>query len=190
MKRVRNDYPSTRSKDRIFSNGTARRKDGSATTQEGDLSKSEFAISFLFGTRGVNRPWQTKNVPRFASALYNPALSLPPTRSQFLIRRFITVVLSFLILDIGTFHPLDPKLFDLATIPFFARLWSGRITLDEIGVRVTNTLANWVMNYAFICFFANCWACLVVGVGLSKPEAWPPGFGALSDAWTLRRCWG
>ncbi|KAL9076087.1 MAG: hypothetical protein Q9161_001134 [Pseudevernia consocians] len=159
--------------------------------KESASSKYDFALSFLFGTRGINKPWQAKNVPAFSSPNY-PSHPLPPTRRQFLLRRSITILLSLLTLDIGTFYPLHPKIFDLATIPLFARLpsSSGGISADEIVHRIANTVANWIVNYAFICFFANSWACFVVAVGWSEPGAWPPGFGSLADAWTLRRFWG
>lgn len=91
-------------------------------------------------------------------------------------------------MDFGTSQYLDLKIFALDTVPFFARL--SHVTFDEMAVRMINTLALWVINYAFICFFANCWAVLAVGLGVSRPEAWPPGFGNVSDAWTLRRYWG
>ena len=177
-------YP-TGSKARKDSNGTGRRKDVLTSAPDEVPSKYDFALAFLFGTRGINKPWQSKNVAPF-SLNYS---ALPPTRPQFLSRRSLTVVLAFLTIDIGTFHPLDPKLFDLATIPVLARLPLG-FASDEIISRTINTVVNWIINYAFICFFANCWACLVVLSGLSVPEAWPPGFAALADAWTLRRFWG
>ena len=147
-------------------------------------TKFAFAIALLFGTRGVNTPWQAKNTPPFSSK-YS---SRPPSRLQFLARRCLTLIFGFLIMDFGTTLPLDPKIFALDTIPFFARL--SHVTFEEMAVRTINTIALWVINYAFICFFANCWAVVAVGLGWSRPEAWPPGFGNMSDAWTLRRYWG
>ena len=147
-------------------------------------TKFAFAIALLFGTRGVNTPWQSKNTPRFSS-IYS---SRPPSRLQFLARRCLTVLLGFLIMDFGTARYLDPKIFALDTVPFFARL--SHVTIEGMVVRMVNMLALWVINYALICFFANCWAVFAVGLGMSRPEAWPPGFGSVSDAWTLRRAWG
>ena len=147
-------------------------------------TKFAFAIALLFGTRGVNTPWQSKNTPPFSSK-YS---SRPPSRLQFLARRCLTVLLGFLIMDFGTSLHLDPKIFALDTVPFFARL--SHVTLEETGTKMMNTLALWVINYAFICFFANCWAVFAVALGVSRPEAWPPGFGNVSDAWTLRMFWG
>jgi hypothetical protein len=147
--------------------------------------KWSFIIDLLFSPRGVNRAWAAKNIPHFRSS--DPAYV--PTRAAFLRRRLTSTLISFLLFDvIANSPPPDPSMFSLSTIPFFRRL--DDVTSSELALRLSSTLAFWISTYCIVNVINGVFALFCVGLGVSEAKDWPPIFGAVGEASSVRRFWG
>lgn len=144
-----------------------------------------FVTDLLLSPRGVNREWAVKNIPHFRSS--NPAYV--PTRSAFLRRRLTSTLVSFLLYDaIANFPPPDPSMFSPSTIPFFRRF--SDVTSSELALRLSSTLTFWINTYCIINVINGVLALFCVGLGLSEAKDWPPIFGAVGEAFSVRKFWG
>lgn len=144
-----------------------------------------FVTDLLFSPRGINREWAVKNIPHFRSS--DPAYV--PTRSAFLRHRLTSTLISFLLYDaIANFPPPDPSMFSPSTIPFFRRF--SDVTSSELTLRLSSTLAFWINTYCIINVINGILALFCVGLGLSEAKDWPPIFGAVGEAFSVRRFWG
>ena len=70
----------------------------------------------------------------------------------------------------------------------FSRL--SEVTAKEFMTR--NVITFWfaIVNVLYLTWIYSLLALVSVGTGMSPPAAWPPLFGSLSDASTLRGFWG
>lgn len=147
--------------------------------------KCSFIIDLLFSPRGVNRAWAAKHIPHFRSS--DPAYV--PTRAAFLRRRFTSTLVSFLVFDfLANSPPPDPSTFSPSTIPFFRRL--DDVTSPELALRLSSTLGFWVNTYCIVNVINGVFALFCVGLGVSEAKDWPPIFGAVGVAFSVRRFWG
>ncbi|KAK0204106.1 membrane bound O-acyl transferase family-domain-containing protein [Desarmillaria ectypa] len=64
------------------------------------------------------------------------------------------------------------------------------ITSQGIYLQAINVWAWWTNLYASLQMLYSLIAAICVGSGISEPQFWPPMFGKLHDAYTLRRAWG
>ncbi|KAJ5629249.1 hypothetical protein N7528_002906 [Penicillium herquei] len=72
-------------------------------------------------------------------------------------------------------------------VPIFRRLWE--VTLEEIVVRLFSIIA---MAMGLVCSqggIYSMFAFIAVLSGINDPSEWPPFYGSLSDAYSLRRLW-
>ena len=72
--------------------------------------------------------------------------------------------------------------------PYFQK---GGLSLTDAGLLWRSTvLAHVVTTYAGLARLYTICSIVSVGVGLTLPGDWPPLFGYLGDAYTVRRSWG
>ena len=145
-----------------------------------------FITDLVFSPRGVGRSWAVSGIPPFSRT----DLTYTPTRSVFLRHRLSSTLISFLLLDILSSLPPPPDsevLFGPARIAYFGRF--SEVTLGEFGLRLTSTIGFWVSTYCIINIIHGTFAVFAVGLGGSEPGAWPPIFGHLSEAYSIRRFW-
>ncbi|KAJ5897569.1 hypothetical protein N7504_007857 [Penicillium tannophilum] len=145
-----------------------------------------FGFWAAFNARCLGTSKQVKNIPQFSSTDPNYI----PSRAAFLRRTAQIAILSYLGLDFLS-SMSDPEVGNRflvpSRVPFFRRLWE--ITLEEVIIRIFSTIA---MGAGLVCSqggIYNILAFTSVLTGMSDPSDWPPFYGSLSDAYSLRRLW-
>ena len=164
-----------------------------------------FAYKMLFNARCIGTPMATPSV-RHVSVVYtrasHEAIDLP--RSCFIRRRALVLLGRYIALCIH----YDPAIFQFTPdgIPFgpadFAPekrrllrklpscLLEGSCpTTRELLVRFHFVLDRIIPDYLVLSCCHNFLAILFFGSSLDSPAEWPPLFGSLADAFTLRRYW-
>nr|APA36955.1 3-acetyltrichothecene 4-O-acetyltransferase [Fusarium praegraminearum] len=148
-------------------------------------------VCVIFNLRGIGTPWQANRVcdhPRF----YQSDKGREPTRTWFIIRQSLTVAWQYLLLDlVYTTTMSTPKedtqrLFAEGTEYMYldanAEQWTVRFITGVIAWaipgRVSIDLPNRVLSI------------LSVLLGFTTPQQWPPLFGSILDAYTIRGFWG
>ena len=148
-------------------------------------SRFWFALDTVFSVRGVSKPWQVKNVPRFSST--DP--SYVPSRRAFLLRKLALILLCFMIYDLlAAQPPPEERLVAASKQPFFRRFHD--MTSEELGFRIACTLGFWISTAALLNLFTETFAFVVVFLGISKPAAWLPSFDSPTEAYSIRQFWG
>ena len=151
-----------------------------------------FRPRFAFGVwaassfRWVGTKREVKNVPHFSAS--DP--SYVPSRGTFLRHAAARILACYLVVDLmGLGHDDEANMvnFDSSKIPFFARF--GEVSLAEFFTRLFVTLGAGLGVYCCQQGLQSIVAFATVALGLSKPEEWRPRFGAMRDAYTVRRFW-
>ena len=147
----------------------------------------QFGISATSSFRWTGTERQVKNIPHFSAS--DP--SYVPSRATFLRQTAIKVVVYYLFIDLlglgGNDEGMSAALFDSSKVPFFTRL--DQISLAEVLMRYSATLAAGLGIYCSQEGLYSILAFVTVALGLSKAEYWRPRFGAMGDAYTVRRFW-
>ena len=147
----------------------------------------QFGLNVTLSPRQVNTPYQVKNVPAW-SRDEPPQV---PSKGKFLRRTTINILLSYLIIDLcslGVQPEQNAIWFSDEKVPLLTR--SNGLGLEEIVIRIFASLSVWLNIF---CTFTICHGLLVllaVGSGWHEVKDWPPPFGSLSEANSVRRYWG
>ena len=148
-------------------------------------SRFWFVLDTVFSVRGVGKPWQVKNVPRFSST--DP--SYIPSRRAFLLRKLALISLCFMIYDLlAAQPPPEERLVAASKQAFFRRFHD--MTSEELGFRIACTLGFGIGSAALLNLLTETFAFIVVALGISKPAAWLPSFNSPIEAYSLRQFWG
>jgi hypothetical protein len=139
--------------------------------------------------RGIRTKWQTKNVPAFP-AYYG--VGSAPKRGQYLLRQTAFVVWYVLIIDFldstASQQSAEEKerLFGPGTeYAYF------NATAEQWVFRVTSSIMSWFLGArAIIDCFYRIYSIVMVGTNLALTEEFPPHFGSMWDAYTIRNYWG
>lgn len=145
-----------------------------------------FGLYAAVSTRNVGTPFEVSGVPRFS----NQDPSYVPTKNVFLGQKAASLIVSYLVLDILTFASQPEQnevLYNSTRIP-----WANpsNISFEKFIVRSTTVLGFWISLYCIIQAYMGSVAFLSVAIGLSRVESWPPGYGPIIEAYTIRRFWG
>ncbi|PWY62637.1 hypothetical protein BO83DRAFT_403733 [Aspergillus eucalypticola CBS 122712] len=144
------------------------------------VARVRFGIWAAFNARCIGTPEQVYRIPEAVTC----------DRAAFLRRSAGIILLSYLGLDVlGSMG--DPEVgsrFLIASrVPLFRRI--SEITTEEIVIRVFSGIAAGIGLLASQGGFYYLFAFTSVFARWSKPQDWPPFYGALSDAYSLRRLW-
>lgn len=147
-----------------------------------------FTTATLLSFRGIGTSWQISGVPSMSPSSVN-------SRFRFIFRQAGITVLQYLVMDF--FTSMEPT-------PEMAESWAeGKewlwikslnphpVTTNDLVSRAMGATLGWfvvgrIMNdvgYRII-------SIIVVSLGISAPEQWPPVFGSYSDCYTLRGYFG
>ncbi|KAJ5526916.1 hypothetical protein N7513_011075 [Penicillium frequentans] len=159
---------------------------GNLLNQKTWRDRFRYGMYAAFNARCLGTSEQVKNIPQFSNTNPNHI----PSRAAFLRRTARIAILSYLGLDLLS-SMSDPdvgsRFLVPSRVPLFRRLWE--ITLEEAIIRVFSTIA---MGTGLVCSqggIYNIFAFTSVLTGMSDPSDWPPFYGSLSDAYSLRRLW-
>ena len=147
----------------------------------------EFGLSVTLNPRQLNTPHQVKNVPRWSH--HEP--QHVPSRNSFLRRTAISVVISYMIVDLcslGAQPERNATLFSDDKVALFTLFES--LEFEEIVIRAIASFMLWLNVFCVFKIFHGLLVILAVGSGFSEVRDWPPPFGPLSEAYSVRRFWG
>jgi len=150
-------------------------------------SRLRFGYWVSLQSRFPATQWAVKNIPSFSRS--NPAYI--PSRVEFLLRNSLKCLVFIFILrasnDLG--NPQDnPTLFSSSRIPLLARL--PEVTTEELSTRIFGVLGYWTVEYMLIDVLYSLVASVTVALHITNVEVWPPVFGSIRDAWSIRQFWG
>lgn len=137
-------------------------------------------------TRMIGTPYQVVGVP--PSSRQDP--NYFPGKLTFLLQKLVVLVRCYLFLDLSSFlsqPEQNPQLFHPGTISW---LDTQNLSFERLIIRCTSVLGFWTSLYCIIEAYMGLLGFLSVGSGLSDVKQWPPGFGSVTEAYTLRRFWG
>ncbi|KAJ5087450.1 hypothetical protein N7456_011066 [Penicillium angulare] len=148
-----------------------------------------YAFELVAFPRAINTPRQVRNVPAHPPYLQRNGDGAQISRNKFLVRQSVIFVWQYLVLDIfQTLAHLDGEDQDpnvgFSKIELFVpfEIWIKRLVLSLMaGFISTRILIDAHYRFSSLVF---------VGLGLDVPDNWPPLFGTMADAYTLRNYWG
>ncbi|KAK2810386.1 hypothetical protein FQN49_008542 [Arthroderma sp. PD_2] len=161
-------------------NATSEKKKGGA------WERLKFGLSATWSFRHIGTPYQVKNVTAFSD---NDQAYIP-SRSRFLLWTCLIFAASYMVLDLITFQvdtEVNLRFFTPKNIPFFRRL--HKVSGEEMTMRTVSIIAS---GLSIICIQRGSYsliAFLSVLFGISEPREWPPLYGSLSQAFSMRRLW-
>ncbi|RDW94071.1 wax synthase family protein [Aspergillus mulundensis] len=143
------------------------------------------ASGLVFSFRGIGTPWEIK----ILKAQAQPHAT-PPTRSRCLLRRAARVLLQIFAVDLIFFGYIDshqrwkPQVFDFET-----EFLGPNTTAEQLIARSHLCIVGIVGLAMLIDLAHGLLAITFIATGLTSCAQWPPAFGRISDAYTVRRFW-
>lgn len=157
----------------------------------GFLVKLICTFGLLTNYRGINTPWQAKNIPEFPRFYINHGSQVRPARAWYILRQTSIIAWQYLLLDIIYLSSLDAspedntRLFGLGTEFLYwnatSEQWIGRFL---VGVFAWYVPARVVLDITSRILFLP-----LVASGILSTDLCPPTFGRMGDAYTIRRFW-
>ena len=147
------------------------------------------AWATFWNYRGIGTPWQVSYIP--PERVFGCQVERPTTRKRFLQIR----ILNFLIMYFAVCLWNDPLLaprgfrwddFAVEKDPFFRRL--NAVTLRELKIRLYLTLQFHIPGWLALNSTHAGISIVAILLG-GRPEDWPPFFGSVSEAYSVRRYW-
>ena len=139
-------------------------------------------------TRNIGTPHVVKNTPTFSSDKPNYI----PSRTAFLYRKAIIILLTFLTIDLAS-QPPQPLEY---IIQYFSaeavRIFTGNgenLTFGKIISRLLTVLAYWVCSYVALEGFAGLVSFVFVALGIEDVWLYRPNFGPIGEAYSVRQFW-
>lgn len=154
----------------------------------GSFSRVFHAIRITYNVRGVGTRWQAKNTPSFPKYFSQSS----PSRGRFLLRQTVIFIWQYLLIDVfdATRKQQSPEDVKNLYAPGAESLFLNA-TAEQLGARIAVSLMAWfIFARIIIDSVYRLLSLIFVGIGLSSPSNWPPFFGSLWDAYTLRSFWG
>ena len=147
--------------------------------------KLRWAAVLVTNLRGVRWNWEVKNVSKL-----QPKHRHPQNRQRFLIDKLCLTAYYFLAADIV--NQLWIHIFYTPRGGYPGMLDSKYLTLrdEDWRWRIAKSWLWGQLPYLFINFQYAIGSVVFVGLGISAPEDWPPIFGPLSAATSVRNFWG
>lgn len=147
-----------------------------------------FGISITASFRFLGTPYEVRNTPRFS----NLDLNYIPSRGVFLRQAALRIIICYIALDVMTSQHTDHRLntnkyFSMQQISIFRRL--HEVSGTELLMRAPAVIGMRLIMISFQEVSYSLVAFLAVLLGLSEPKDWPPFYGSVLDAYSMRRFW-
>jgi hypothetical protein len=147
----------------------------------------KFGLGTSLQTRFPATKWPVRNIPPFSKN--DPGHV--PLKVAFISGELLKLIACLLFLISLDHVPKDPetqRFFSSEYVALFSRLES--ITRSEGVMRSASVLGYWTSQYVVIQAVYSVFAILTVTLGVCSVASWPPVFGSLSDAYSIRNFWG
>lgn len=168
---------------------TARRKQRFVQDQNVQMTiwaRLRFGYHAAVSTRNIGTPFEVPGIPHFSTKDPNYV----PSKATFLREKAMLLLSCYLILDIMTLASQpdqNPVLYNTSRVSWMN---SSNLSMEQLITRSASVLGFWISLYCIIQAYMGSVAFLSVALGFSQVESWPPGFGPISEAYTVRRFWG
>ncbi|PGH03898.1 hypothetical protein AJ79_07256, partial [Helicocarpus griseus UAMH5409] len=159
--------------------------------------------SIGYNLRGIGTRWLAKNTPDFP-AFYRKHGNIinskngdrgepqpQPHRLPFLLRQSAILIWQYLLIDLCSAASAmqsaeETERLQGAGMEFVI----VHATREQWIARLSTAVVSWfVMSRLLIDSVARLMSVVIVGTGMSRAEEWPPMFGGMGDAYTLRGFW-
>ncbi|KAK2734706.1 hypothetical protein FQN57_001476 [Myotisia sp. PD_48] len=152
------------------------------------VDASRWALDVILNKRRIGYPDQNKYVG-VLKVKNNPYQW--PSRHRFLMFRFVRFVLGYMFLDLLSSQSLDDM--DIKFGPgqerILSRILTGKLSAVDFG-EITGTIIGFGICGSLLLIICHDFVSLVaVGSGISPAADWPPLFGPVLEAYSLRRFW-
>ncbi|KAK6506558.1 hypothetical protein TWF506_011463 [Arthrobotrys conoides] len=150
--------------------------DGWYVTEQSSLKKFLWGLSWITTLRGIPWNWRVRNIPP------QPSYA---SRWEYLLKNVAVVFVYGCVLDV---------LWKMRVLFDFTKYHGslegyGSSASRGVGEMVVNSVFAMVSMYVTTVFNYQMMAVVVVGVGISRPEDWPPVLGPIREAYSLSRFW-
>ncbi|KAL9064690.1 MAG: hypothetical protein Q9157_007737 [Trypethelium eluteriae] len=146
------------------------------------------AWAIFWNYRGIGTPWQISYIP--PERVLGFQVERPTTRRRFLKIRTFNFLVMFLALCVWTDPLLAPQFrpedFAADKEPFFRRI--NQVTLREFMFRTWITFQHVIPSWLTFSLVHTSISISAVLLG-GRPEEWPPLFGSIFEAYSVRRYW-
>ena len=164
-------------------------------TRSRNSSWSEIRERLRFGYlvktsyRNEGTPWVVKNTPPFSSKDPN----FVPSRKAFCLQKLAVIVFTYLFVDIlsQASKPLEEnaQLYSSGKVRIFTGDGSN-LTTEQIFIRLMTVVLYWICTALVINAVCSTYAILSVALHIKDVKHYPPNFGSVSEAYTIRGFWG
>jgi len=149
-----------------------------------DWEALKWAWGVVWNFRAVGTPREVKNMPKWSYS--DP--TLVPSRSAFLLKRGAAVIGAYLVLDfLNSQPPPDLSHFTATKAGQFSG-FSGQ-SVEDVIARMVTTAIFWFSLRLTIALFYNSFSLIPVALMIDGPEDWPPYFGSVLSAYSVRTFW-
>lgn len=152
--------------------------------------KLYFGYFVALSNRHTGTPFEeAKSLPPFSSSDPNYI----PSRKDFLIKRFVIAVLSYIALDLASMgnrsqHVRNATFRPPEHVSLLTRI--GDVSWVELGFRFQYTVGYYAFCYCLIQCYTSILACVMVALQVDKVECWRPNFDVFEKSYSLRQFWG
>lgn len=156
-------------------------------TLKGALRRFQFGLNISTQGRFPATKWPVKNIPPFSRS--EP--DYVPGKGRFQLQTSLKVLVGFTLLALLGFAPKPGDgltVFASEKVALLIRL--DGVTKQEFTTRVGSVLGYWTVQYIIHVTVHGLLAVVAVTLGASEVKAWPPVFGSVQDAYSIRRYWG
>ncbi|KAJ9299847.1 hypothetical protein DTO271G3_2731 [Paecilomyces variotii] len=153
-------------------------------------ARIDAGLKIVQNTRGIGTSWQVKGTPSHP-AFYEPNRR-SPDRGVYVLRQMVILVWQYLLLDAATIPVKRMSVEDRVHEMGPGTEWLFWNAGPEQWTRKFKTgVIGWFVIARLMIDSSHRLASIVaVGLGGSSPELWPPFFGSMWDAYTIRGFWG
>lgn len=155
-----------------------------------NVERLMWAIDLVFNPRGIGTSWQIRNLPTFSR--HDP--NYVPSRRRFILQRMATGLTLYAMTKV--YNQIEEKV-------YFANLRSGdyseekesiirrfgEVSIHELFVRAWLPLSFFFSSWCRHQYLHSLVSASAVALG-HEPRSWPPLYGNVRDAYSLRQFWG
>lgn len=143
-----------------------------------------WAWDAVVNLRAIGTPREVKNMPRWSYS----DLEYVPSRKRFLLKRSAAVIGAYLILDfLNSQPPPDLGYFTVEKASQFSGF--DVLSVQDIIARMVTTAVFWFSLRMTIALIYNSISLVPVALMIHDPKDWPPYFGSMLSAYSIRAFW-
>lgn len=144
-------------------------------------------LRYVLNIRGIGTIYQTKNVPPFPPYFRDGA----NLKKKFIVRQIVIGVWQYLLADVGI--ALLRALTEEERLTFYGSreewIWLNG-TATQWRLRFLATIVFWVTLKAILDLIYRFCSVFATATCITSMHEWPPLFGSITNAYTLRNLWG